>query len=296
VDGSTTPASAHRSTSGEGVVGLQVVAGVATITLASPPVNALARPVISGLEVALDRVEAGEGGDARVVVVRSAVDGLFAAGADLDLMREADTAGFMAYLDELRHVVERVAELDVPVIAAIDGHALGGGLELALACTLRVATTRARLGVPEIRLGLVPGAGGTQRLPRVVGQAAAAELVLTGRALRAEEALACGLVGRVCAPEDLDEVLTTLTTPIARGSRTAVAGALRCLRAAQAPGAREGALVERGVLEELFGGADAREGVAAFLERREPVFVPGAAKTPSGRSEVPPEGLSTGPE
>ncbi len=247
---------------------------VATISLQSAPVNALTRSVVADLERALDEIVAVKGDPAApgVVVVRSAVEGIFAAGADLDLMREADTPAFMRYLDGLRDVVERVASFEIPVIAAIDGHALGGGLELALACTLRVATTRARLGVPEIRLGLVPGAGGTQRLPRVIGQAAAAELVLTGRALRAEEALVCGLVGRVCAPEDLDEVLASLTGPIARASRPAVAGALRCLRAAEAPGAGEGALVERGALEELFGGPDAREGVAAFLERRDPDF------------------------
>jgi len=277
--------------SGGAPVRVQVTGGVATITLDSPPVNALTRPVIHGLERALD-----ESTGARAVVVESAVEGIFAAGADLELMRTADVDGFLGYLDELRAVVERVANLPVPVVAVIDGHALGGGLELALACTLRIASARARLGVPEIRLGLVPGAGGTQRLPRVVGPALAADLVLTGRALDGAAAGACGLVGRVCDPGELDAVVTATVDGLAQASGPALQGALRCLRAADDPGGDAGAAVERDVIAELFGGVDAREGIAAFHERRPPVFADTRTepdKTTPARAGDASGGLST---
>jgi len=247
-------------------VRLQVEGGAAAITLSSPPVNALTRPVIRGLEQALDGAEG-----VRVVVLRSAVDGVFAAGADLELMRTASTAEFLGYLDELRAVIDRVAAFPVPVIAVLDGHTLGGGLELALACTLRVASARARLGVPEIRLGLVPGAGGTQRLPRLVGPGLAADLVLTGRSLDGHAAFARGLVERVCEPDELDAVAAAVVQGLAGSSAPALAGALRCLRAATQD-ASTGAAVERDVLAELFAGPDGREGIAAFHERRPPVF------------------------
>jgi len=248
-------------------VRLQIADAVAAITLDSPPVNALTRPVIRGLQQALDGAH-----EARVVVLSSAVDGVFAAGADLELMRTATPEEFLVYLDELRALVDRVAHLDVPVVAVLDGHALGGGLELALSCTLRIATRRARLGVPEIRLGLIPGAGGTQRLPRLVGPGLAADLVLTGRTLDGDEAVTGGLVGRVCDPEELDVVVASVVGGLARASGPALTGALGCLRAASELEPPAGATVERDVVAELFAGPDAREGIAAFHERRAPRF------------------------
>src|SRR5262245_44348018 len=149
------------------VVIFDVVAdGVMVVTLRRPPANALGLPIIEGLGAALD--EADRRPDVKVLVVRSAVPGFFAAGADIKHMAAVDAASFTAYGDKLRGVLDRLAAPDRISIAAVEGVALGGGLELAMACTLRVGGAAARFGLPEVRLGLIPGAGGTQRLPRLV--------------------------------------------------------------------------------------------------------------------------------
>jgi enoyl-CoA hydratase len=162
------------------VVSYEFADGVATITLERPPANALGEPMITGLTTAFDRAEADSAG---VVVIRSAVDGFFAAGADLTLFADLDQVGFLDYLDRLRSQIERADSGSWISIAAIDGHALGGGLELAMACTMRVASVEAKLGVPEVKLGLLPGAAGTQRLPKLIGRGPAIDLLLTGRSI-----------------------------------------------------------------------------------------------------------------
>ena len=168
------------------VVGYEFVDGVTTITLSRPPANALGEPIIAGLAAAFDQAEAD---NSAVIVITSAVSGFFAAGADLTLFDNLDQAGFLDYLDRLRAQIERAHTGPWVSIAAVDGHALGGGLELAMACTLRVASAGAKLGVPEVKLGLLPGAAGTQRLPRLVGRGAAIDLLLTGRSVGGSEAL-----------------------------------------------------------------------------------------------------------
>ena len=141
--------------------------------------------MITGVNAALDAFAESA---ARALVVTSAIDGFFAAGADIKLMAAADTDAFSAYGTSLRRLLGRIAGLDRPSIAAIDGRALGGGLELALACSLRIGSSRVFLGLPEPKLGLIPGAGGTQRLPRLVGRGRALEIMLTGREVCAAEA------------------------------------------------------------------------------------------------------------
>ena len=136
----------------------------------------------------------------RCILVTSAIDGFFAAGADIKHMSAVDAASFREYGDALRGVLERLAALPMVSVAAIDGLALGGGLELAMACTMRVAAAGARLGLPEVKLGLIPGAGGTQRLPRLVGRGRALDIMLTGRQVEADEAFWIGLVDRFAEP------------------------------------------------------------------------------------------------
>ena len=242
---------------------------VATITLASPPANALGTAVKEGLAAALDAAEA-EG--ARVLVVRSEVPGFFAAGADLKLLAGADAAGFADYLDGLRGVLERIAGLRQLSIAAIDGFALGGGLELAMACTIRVATPRSKLGVPEIKLGLLPGAAGTQRLPRLVGRGPALDLLLTGRSADGEEAARLGLVDHLVADGDADAAAAELAARLAAGPFEALAAIVRCVDAARDLPFTDGIAVERGEIVRLFDTADAREGVRAFVEKRPAAF------------------------
>ena len=242
---------------------------VATITLQNPPANPLGDALAEGLDAALDEAVWR---DARAIVIRSSVDGYFAAGADLKLLGSIDADGFATYLDNLRRVIERLPTLGRVSIAAIDGYALGGGLELAMACTLRIATPRSKLGVPEVKLGLLPGAGGTQRLPRLVGAGRALDLMLTGRSASGEEAAAIGLVDRLVPDGTADDAAAELAATLAAGATDAMAAIVRCVDAARDLPFDRGMFVERSEIHALFSGADAREGVTAFLEKRKPRF------------------------
>lgn len=243
--------------------------GVARLTLARPPANALGEPIIAGLAVAYDRAEAD---GARVVVIRSEVERFFAAGADLTLFEGLEVDGFLEYLDRLRTQIERAATGPWVSLAVIEGLALGGGLELAMACTLRVASTSALLGVPEVKLGVLPGAAGTQRLPRLVGRGAALDLLLTGRSVGGADAHRIGLVDRLTEPGDADAVAMGLASELAAGPRQAHAAILRCVDAADRLELAEGMAFERDEVGVLFESPDGREGVAAFLEKRRAIF------------------------
>ncbi|HVM52233.1 MAG TPA: enoyl-CoA hydratase-related protein [Acidimicrobiales bacterium] len=253
----------------DAAVQLSIATGVATVSIASPPANALGTAVIEGLSSALDEVEAAR---SRVIVVRSEVDGYFVAGADLKLLADADGDGFMRYLERFRGVLERFASLPQLSIAAVDGFALGGGLELAMACTLRVATPRAKLGVPEIKLGLLPGAGGTQRLPRLIGRGPALDLLLTGRSIGGEDGARLGLVDRLALDGEADAVAAELAASLAAGPADALAATVRCADAARDLPLRDGLAVERDEIVRLFTTPDAREGIRAFIEKRAPEF------------------------
>ena len=171
---------------------------IVEIVLGRPPANALGLEIITGLHTAMDYAQDV---DAKVIVVASAVEGFFAAGADIKHMSAIDATSFREYGDALRGALERLAALPMISVAAVDGLALGGGLELAMACTLRVGAARARLGLPEVKLGLIPGAGGTQRLPRLIGRGRALDLMLTARQIEADEAFWIGLIDRLAEPE-----------------------------------------------------------------------------------------------
>jgi enoyl-CoA hydratase len=240
------------------------------LTLQRPPANALGEALVDGLEAACDAFDAA---GVKVVVVRSSVPGYFAAGADLKLLGAFDRSSFEAYLDRLRGVLDRIEAAPWVSIAAIDGFALGGGLELALVCTLRVASAQARLGVPEVKLGLLPGAGGTQRLPRMVPRGAALDLLLTGRSAGGEEAHRLGLVDRLVKEGDsVDGAARQWADSFAQGPRSAYAAIKRCVEASDSGSLRNGLAVERTEVLDLFDTADGREGVAAFLDKREARF------------------------
>jgi len=216
--------------------------------------------------------------DVRVVVIRGASPPIapegkrqkpaaFAAGADISEFVGKNSDDVRPFFEN--NAWERVWNLTKPTIAMVDGFALGGGAELALSCDLRVVSDRAKLGTPEINLGLIPGGGGTQRLCKILGYGKAMEMVLTGEMVGAEEALSLGLVNKVATPEDLEAVTMALAENIARKSPYTVKVAKRAVRAALDLPLSEGILAERSEFVALFDTDDKEIGVTAFLERSE---------------------------
>ncbi|HEX4731388.1 MAG TPA: enoyl-CoA hydratase-related protein [Solirubrobacterales bacterium] len=239
------------------------------LVIERPPANPLALDLVAALEAALDVADREAGN--RIVIVRSALPGFFVAGADIKHMVELDEAGFRAYGDSLRSAFDRLAAPERISIAAVDGLALGGGCELAMACTLRVAGPDARFGLPEVKIGLLPGAGGTQRLPALVGRGRALEMMLTGRQVDAAEAHAIGLVDRL-APGDATVTALELARELRANSRVALESLVRSVDAGGIASAAAGHRVAADEVTELFARGDAQEGLQAFLERREPRF------------------------
>jgi enoyl-CoA hydratase len=203
-----------------------------------------------------------------VLIVASAVADTFAAGGDLEHIRDADSAGFVAYMHAMREVLDRLVGLSVPTIAAIDGGAIGGGLELALACTLRVAGEDSRLGMPQVKLGVIPVAGGTQRLPRLVGHGKALDLLVTGRTVDVYEADAIGLIDRRAAAGEGLDVALELARGIVAVSAPAVSAVRRAADAAAVRSFSEGMTVEAREALALFARGEAHQGTSAFLDRR----------------------------
>ncbi len=251
------------------LVATELVGRVAVVTMTSPPANALSFELIAALD---DAVTTAIVDRAVVLVFTSGLDRFFAAGADLKLLGEATPAEFHHYLVTLRAFIERLDQLPQPSIAAIDGMALGGGLELALACTMRTASPRAQLGVPEVKLGLLPGAGGTQRLPRLIGRAAAVDLLITGRSIDGNRAVEIGIVDRLVPPRDLVDETMQLAQTLANGPKQAIAAIMSCVDAAADLPFADGMDIEADPVEQLFATPDAREGIAAFLAKRKPTF------------------------
>lgn len=250
-------------------VDIHVCAGYVVARLSRPPANPLGPALLAGLDAAADAVEDSE---ARALVISSTLNGFFAAGADIKHMRGLDGAGFADYGVHMRRVYDRLASLDALTIAAIDGFALGGGLELALACSMRIGSTRARLGVPEIKLGLIPGAGGTQRLPRLIGRSRALDLLITGRSVPGSEAHVIGLLDRLVPEGSAERAAIELATELASASLPAISATVRCVDAAAVTTLEQGIAFEAAEEQELFERGDAQEGIAAFVERRVPRF------------------------
>lgn len=243
--------------------------GVWVVTLDKPPANALGPAILDGLHAVVDAAEAA--GDVKVMVVASAIDGFFAAGADIKHMATIDVDSFMAYGDAMRAANDRLAAAPWISIAAVDGLALGGGLELAMACTMRVSGPRGSFGLPEVKLGLIPGAGGTQRLPRLVGRGRALDIMLTARQVPAEEALAIGLVDRV-VDGDVVEAALAMAGELSTSSLPAQLAVVRSVDAAYELPLAEGSRFEAEQEAGLFEDGEAAEGIAAFLGKRKPDF------------------------
>lgn len=244
--------------------------GVLAIRLQRAPANALGQPIIDGINAALDEAEAAS--DVKAVVVTSSIDGFFAAGADIKHMSSVDRASFTTYGDALRGALERLATPERPTIAAVEGLALGGGLELAMACTMRVSGSDAQFGLPETKLGLIPGAGGTQRLTRLVGRGRAIDLMLTARQIGAAEAHAIGLVDRLVETGKAEECALDLADELCRLSAPALRAVVRTVDAAYDSPLEQGLAFEREQVGDLLESGEAKEGITAFLEKRPPRF------------------------
>jgi enoyl-CoA hydratase len=247
-------------------VSVKIEGGVALITIDRPPANAIGREVVAGLRAAV--AGAAAGGEARALVITGAGGRFFAAGADVS---EFPSAGGEVAVAGQQLTLE-IERSPLPSIAAINGIALGGGCEIALACDIRIAASTARLGQPEINLGIIPGWGGTQRLVRVVGQGRAMPLLLTGDAVDAETALSLGLVTQVVDPGDLTDAALALAGTLAAKAPLAVAATKRAVLEGMPLPIAEALEVERREFAALFDTADTREGVAAFLEKRKPTW------------------------
>jgi len=243
--------------------------GVAIISVDRPEaLNALNREIIDDLEKRIDDIAENE--NIRVLVIGGAEN--FAAGADIKGMVECDPEEAKAFT--FNSCYNKIMNLSIPSIAAIDGYALGGGMELALCCDLRIAAETAKVGFPEINLGIMPGAGGTIRTPRLIGYAKACELILMGNQVSAAEAEMIGLVNLVVPKEQLMETAMKWAEKLAKKAPVALAAAKKMIRTGLTmPTIEEGVAYEADAWAKLFSTEDQKEGMRAFLEKRKPEFL-----------------------
>ena len=242
------------------MVRVEAEGGVRIVTLDRPPVNALNGELIGALQAAVDEADADP---ATRVVVLYGGENSFSAGADIREFSGLAAEERRGWIERGARLCDRIEGLDKPVIAAICGHCYGGGLEVAMACHVRIVSSDAKLGQPEVQLGIPPGFGGTRRLPRLVPPGIALEMLLTGDPISAHTAQLVGLANHTTHPaQTLDRTLA-LARKLARGSASAQAAVLRILR---------GVVSELDAIVEALGSPDAREGTRAFLEKRPPRF------------------------
>ncbi|QLG27215.1 enoyl-CoA hydratase/isomerase family protein [Halorarum halophilum] len=251
-------------------VTLDVEDGVATLTVDRPDkLNSLNVETLEALDEAIDEAKAA---DARALVLTGAGEDAFVAGADISYMKDLSTPEAQAYAELGHGVASKLETFPAPTVAAINGYAFGGGCELAIACDLRVASERAVIGQTEIDLGIIPGWGGSQRLPRLVGDETARRLIFFGERVDATDAREYGLVGEVVAHDQLDERVADLASDLAAKPKFALRAAKEAINAVHEEPQGAGLTYERRVWAGLFGTHDQREGMEAFVDKRDPEF------------------------
>jgi enoyl-CoA hydratase len=250
---------------------LTVDGGIATLTFNRPKaLNALNGALLSEMAQALDQISADE--NVRVLVLTGSGDKAFIAGADISELATFNALEARIFSKKGHDVIGRLQALTIPVIAAVNGFALGGGSEMALACDFIYASEAAKFGLPEITLGIIPGFGGTQRLPRLIGSNMAKEMIFTGKMISAVEAKNLGLVNTVCSPDTLmDEVMKTARAIAAKG-RVALRAAKCAVNASQDVDLQTGCNIEIDAFALCLASEDAKEGTGAFLEKRKAEF------------------------
>jgi enoyl-CoA hydratase/carnithine racemase len=245
--------------------------GIATIALNRPEArNALSRALVGELRAACEWLAGDDG--LRAVILTGMGERAFCAGADLVERKTMTADERSAHTEAILDAVEQVAALPVPVIGALNGFALAGGAELALACDLRLGMPETTLGFPEVKIGIFPGAGGVVRLPRLIGPSAANDLLFTGRQVHADEALRLGLIDAIVPADELLLAARAKAELIAEGAPLAVRALKRALRAADGVSIADGLVATAQLRRSLDGTADYAEGLAAFAERRAPRF------------------------
>ena len=249
----------------------QVADGVATVTVnRAPMLNALSAATVRELDSAFAAVE--DDASVRVLIITGAGEKAFVSGADISELKGLDPAAGVRTCEFGQSVFRRLERMGKPSIAAINGYALGGGCELAMSCTIRIAADTAKLGLPEVTLGVIPGYGGTQRLPRIVGRGTAMDLILTGRAIDAQEALRIGLVSQVVVPADLMETARKIALRIMRNGPLAIRAAMQAVDEGLDVSLQAGLNHEASLFGRLCATKDMHEGLSAFLEKRKPDF------------------------
>jgi enoyl-CoA hydratase/carnithine racemase len=245
--------------------------GVVQLTLNRPKVmNAFNFELLHALAGAIAALRFRR--DVRVVIITGAGERAFCAGADLKERADLTPAEVKEFIYTIRSLFTAIEELNKPVLAAINGIALGGGTELALACDIRLAAANASMGLTEARLAIIPGAGGTQRLPRLVGRGKAKELIFTGRRVSADEALAIGLVNQVCPPEELLNACAAMAAEICETGPIAVEQAKYAINRGLETDLHTGLAIESNAYWLTIPTQDRLEGLAAFREKRKPVY------------------------
>ncbi len=241
--------------------------GIATVSINRPKqLNALNNQVFEDLDAAIDHIRAND--DIRAVIIAGSGDKAFVAGADIKEFADFDSEQAVTLSSRGHRVFQKLEGTTKPIVAAINGYALGGGFELALACHLRVASQTTVVGLPEVSLGLIPGYGGTQRLPLLIGKAKALELIMSGRFVKVEEALQLGIVNQV-TEEDVVGAAKKMLQGIIKQAPLAIKNAILATKEA---GKDSGYGSEANLFGELFSTADFKEGTLAFMEKRKPNF------------------------
>lgn len=244
---------------------------IGTLTINRPDsLNAMNREVLIEFINGLNKIQSDK--EIRVIIITGSGEKAFIAGADIKLMQkmnQEEAFDFANLGQELANLIEKSAK---PVIAAVNGYALGGGCEIALACHLRIASDNAIFAQPEVKIGLMPGWGGTQRLPRIIGRGLANEIILTGRNVTAKEALGIGLVNKVVPQEELMNTCFDIANMILKNSPNAIAESIKLIRLAAGTKLKKGLSKEAKSFSQLFETEETAEGLTAFVEKRPPKF------------------------
>lgn len=251
-------------------VTLEVVEKIAVVTINNPPVNPLSAQVFSDLDEIVD--ELGRREDVGVVIITGGGERAFVAGADITRFPELDAVGGAAFSRSGQAVFNKIEDLPMPTIAAVNGVALGGGCELTLVCDIRVAAENAAFGQPEVNLGVIPGYGGTQRLPRLIGAGLTKEMMFTGDSINAQEAYRIGLVNKVVPKGQALEEAKNIARKILTKGPIAIKLVKRAINWGLEMGQRQGQALEADYFGRCAGSEDGTEGAKAFMEKRAPVF------------------------